>query len=133
MNETEAIDADLIERLRARGQRVTSQRLVINRMLRARDQHVTAEEVLGAVGLSGIPEQYGGLDAEHAWKLHARRMALAREELGSVESERTDSDANPAVAGLRDRNLLDLEHFGAARPMDADCLHLRSSLLLVPR
>lgn len=48
-NETEAIDADLIERLRARGQRVTSQRLVINRMLRARDQHVTAEEVLGAV------------------------------------------------------------------------------------
>ena len=48
-NETEAIDADLIERLRARGQRVTSQRLVINRMLRQRDQHVTAEEVLGAV------------------------------------------------------------------------------------
>jgi Fe2+ or Zn2+ uptake regulation protein len=47
--ETEAIDADLIERLRARGQRVTSQRLVINRMLRSRDQHVTAEEVLGAV------------------------------------------------------------------------------------
>jgi Fur family ferric uptake transcriptional regulator/Fur family peroxide stress response transcriptional regulator len=43
---TEAIDADLIERLRARGQRVTSQRLVINRMLRERDQHVTAEEVL---------------------------------------------------------------------------------------
>ena len=48
-NETEAVDADLIERLRARGQRVTSQRLVINRMLRKRDQHVTAEEVLGAV------------------------------------------------------------------------------------
>lgn len=45
----EAVDTDLIERLRARGQRVTSQRLVINRMLRARDQHVTAEEVLGAV------------------------------------------------------------------------------------
>lgn len=47
--DTEAVDRDLIERLRARGQRVTSQRLVINRMLRARDQHVTAEEVLGAV------------------------------------------------------------------------------------
>lgn len=45
----EAVDRDLIERLRARGQRVTSQRLVINRMLRSRDQHVTAEEVLGAV------------------------------------------------------------------------------------
>jgi Fur family ferric uptake transcriptional regulator/Fur family peroxide stress response transcriptional regulator len=46
---TEAVDNDLIERLRARGQRVTSQRLVINRMLRERDQHVTAEEVLSAV------------------------------------------------------------------------------------
>ncbi|ADB51696.1 Fur family transcriptional regulator [Conexibacter woesei] len=45
----ESVDNDLIERLRARGQRVTSQRLVINRMLRSRDQHVTAEEVLGAV------------------------------------------------------------------------------------
>jgi Fur family ferric uptake transcriptional regulator/Fur family peroxide stress response transcriptional regulator len=47
--DNDAIDADLVERLRARGQRVTSQRLVINRMLRSRDQHVTAEEVLGAV------------------------------------------------------------------------------------
>lgn len=47
--DNEVIDADLVERLRARGQRVTSQRLVINRMLRSRDQHVTAEEVLGAV------------------------------------------------------------------------------------
>lgn len=45
----ESVDDDLIDRLRARGQRVTSQRLVINRMLRSRDQHVTAEEVLGAV------------------------------------------------------------------------------------
>jgi Fe2+ or Zn2+ uptake regulation protein len=49
MSDTDAIDADLVERLRARGQRVTSQRLVINRMLQSRDQHVTAEEVLGAV------------------------------------------------------------------------------------
>jgi len=48
-SDVEAVDNDLIERLRARGQRVTSQRLVINRMLRERDQHVTAEEVLGAV------------------------------------------------------------------------------------
>lgn len=49
MSPTEVIDAELTELLRARGQRVTSQRLVINRMLRSRDQHVTAEEVLGAV------------------------------------------------------------------------------------
>lgn len=49
MSATDAIDAELTELLRARGQRVTSQRLVINRMLRSRDQHVTAEEVLGAV------------------------------------------------------------------------------------
>jgi Fe2+ or Zn2+ uptake regulation protein len=49
MSAVESIDAELTELLRARGQRVTSQRLVINRMLRSRDQHVTAEEVLGAV------------------------------------------------------------------------------------
>jgi Fur family ferric uptake transcriptional regulator/Fur family peroxide stress response transcriptional regulator len=47
--DVETLDRDLIERLRARGQRVTSQRLVINRMLREQERHVTAEEVLTAV------------------------------------------------------------------------------------
>jgi Fe2+ or Zn2+ uptake regulation protein len=61
-----AIDRDLAERLRARGQRVTSQRLVINRVLHARDQHVTAEEVLGTVSetLPGtsLPTVYATLE-----------------------------------------------------------------------
>src|SRR4051794_12383072 len=42
-------DKPLIDALRARGQRVTPQRLVINRTIRARDQHVSAEQVLEAV------------------------------------------------------------------------------------
>jgi Fur family ferric uptake transcriptional regulator/Fur family peroxide stress response transcriptional regulator len=66
VTETEAIDRDLIERLRARGQRVTSQRLVINRMLRARDQHVTAEEVLTSVSQTlpgtSLPTVYATLE-----------------------------------------------------------------------
>src|SRR4051794_41969362 len=35
--------------LRERGQRVTPQRLVINRLLRERDRHVSADELLDAV------------------------------------------------------------------------------------
>jgi Fe2+ or Zn2+ uptake regulation protein len=66
MPSASAIDRDLTERLRARGQRVTSQRLVINRVLHARDQHVTAEEVLGAVSdtLPGtsLPTVYATLE-----------------------------------------------------------------------
>jgi Fe2+ or Zn2+ uptake regulation protein len=40
---------DLIELLRARGQRVTSQRLVILRELRRRGRHASAEEIYSAV------------------------------------------------------------------------------------
>jgi Fe2+ or Zn2+ uptake regulation protein len=63
---TDALDRDLISRLRARGQRVTSQRLVINRMLRARNRHVTAEDVHGAVSASlpgtSLPTVYATLE-----------------------------------------------------------------------
>lgn len=66
MSDTSTIDRELSERLRARGQRVTSQRLVINRVLRARDQHVTADEVLHAVNptLPGtsLPTVYATLE-----------------------------------------------------------------------
>lgn len=44
-----AIDTELIDALRARGQRVTPQRLVINRTVHDLGRHVSAEEVLGAV------------------------------------------------------------------------------------
>src|SRR3954453_4150707 len=43
------IDSRLATVLRDRGQRVTPQRLVINRALRELDRHVTAEEVLASV------------------------------------------------------------------------------------
>src|SRR3954454_12374616 len=41
-------DEGLAEALRARGQRVTSQRLILHRMLRELDRHATAEELLRA-------------------------------------------------------------------------------------
>jgi Fe2+ or Zn2+ uptake regulation protein len=57
---------DLIELLHARGQRVTSQRLVILRELRRRQRHATAEELHRAVhdelpGIS-IPTVYATLE-----------------------------------------------------------------------
>lgn len=42
-------DQELSAALHGRGQRVTPQRLVINRALRELDRHVTAEEVLASV------------------------------------------------------------------------------------
>lgn len=45
----QTVDTPLIEALRARGQRVTSQRVLMHRALRERDRHVTAEEMLDAV------------------------------------------------------------------------------------
>ncbi len=61
-----AADRQLVERLRARGQRVTSQRLVINRALQRRQHHLSADEVRTAVAdaLPGLamPTVYATLD-----------------------------------------------------------------------
>src|SRR5947208_1964087 len=46
---TETLDRELTELLRRRGQRVTAQRLMLHRVLRRRDAHVTAEEAMRAV------------------------------------------------------------------------------------
>ena len=46
--DTPRTDADLSAALRARGQRVTSQRLILHRALRELDRHATAEELLRA-------------------------------------------------------------------------------------
>jgi Fe2+ or Zn2+ uptake regulation protein len=59
-------DKQLVVALRRRGQRVTSQRLVIHRALLELDRHVTAEQVLDAVrprlpGVS-LPTVYATLD-----------------------------------------------------------------------
>jgi Fe2+ or Zn2+ uptake regulation protein len=63
---TETQERDLVELLRSRGQRVTSQRLVILRELRRRRQHATAEEIHRAVleDLPGVstPTVYAALD-----------------------------------------------------------------------
>jgi Fe2+ or Zn2+ uptake regulation protein len=61
-----SLDSQLANLLRARGQRVTPQRLVIHRVVRERAQHVTADEVLEAVGsqLPGVslPTIYATLE-----------------------------------------------------------------------
>jgi Fe2+ or Zn2+ uptake regulation protein len=63
---TTADEERLVAALRDRGQRVTSQRLVIHRLLRELDRHVTAEEVLRRAseqlpGMS-LPTVYATLD-----------------------------------------------------------------------
>jgi Fur family ferric uptake transcriptional regulator/Fur family peroxide stress response transcriptional regulator len=66
LNGETAAQLDLVELLHSRGQRVTSQRLVILRELRRRRQHATAEEIHRSVheelpGIS-IPTIYATLD-----------------------------------------------------------------------
>lgn len=46
---SDTLDRDLAAALRARGQRVTPQRLLIHRALRELDRHVTAEQLIDAV------------------------------------------------------------------------------------
>jgi Fe2+ or Zn2+ uptake regulation protein len=62
----DATDQPLIDLLRSRGHRVTPQRLVIHRLLRRRDSHLTADQVREAVthDLPGTsaPTVYATLD-----------------------------------------------------------------------
>jgi Fe2+ or Zn2+ uptake regulation protein len=59
-------DADLAELLRDRGLRATSQRVVMHRLLRDHDRHVSAEELLSEAGeqLPGVslPTVYATLE-----------------------------------------------------------------------
>jgi Fe2+ or Zn2+ uptake regulation protein len=59
-------DAELAERLRERGLRATSQRVVMHRLLRDRNRHVSAEELLSEAGelLPGVslPTVYATLE-----------------------------------------------------------------------
>jgi Fe2+ or Zn2+ uptake regulation protein len=63
---TPTTDAELAAALRDRGLRATSQRLVMHRLLRERDRHVTAEELLAEAGeaLPGVslPTVYSTLE-----------------------------------------------------------------------
>ena len=57
---------DLVTALRARGMRVTPQRVIVHRALRELDRHVTADELLDAVGDRlpnvSLPTIYATLD-----------------------------------------------------------------------
>jgi Fe2+ or Zn2+ uptake regulation protein len=59
-------DAELVELLRERGLRATSQRVVMHRLLRDRDRHLSAEELLSEAGerLPGVslPTVYATLE-----------------------------------------------------------------------
>src|SRR5438552_2456474 len=77
---SDVIDIGFAEALRGRGQRVTSQRVVLLRVLRELNRHVTAEEVLRAAapslpGLS-LPTVYATLELFEELGL-VRRLNLA--------------------------------------------------------
>jgi Fe2+ or Zn2+ uptake regulation protein len=139
----------LIAALRARGQRVTSQRLVIGRILRELDRHVTAEEVLRRAGerLPGVslPTVYATLDLLADLGV-ARRVSVGGPVLydprtedhahlrcrvcGSVEDLGLTLDAAPALAAARAAGFLPdtaevvvegtCARCAAARPIDSD-------------
>jgi Fe2+ or Zn2+ uptake regulation protein len=117
---TAETDERLVAALRARGQRVTSQRLIIHRLLQELDRHVTAEEVLRRAseqlpGMS-LPTVYATLDllAELG---EARRVSVGGPVLydprtedhahlrcrtcGRVEDLAIGVDAAPALAAAR--------------------------------
>jgi Fe2+ or Zn2+ uptake regulation protein len=85
----ETLDRQLTKLLHDRGQRVTPQRLMLHRVLREADRHVTAEEMLGEVGgkLPGVslPTVYSALELF--------------EELGLVR--RVATEAGPALFDSR--------------------------------
>jgi Fe2+ or Zn2+ uptake regulation protein len=115
-----AAEERLVAALRERGQRVTSQRLVIGRLLRELDRHVTAEEVLRRAGerLPGmsLPTVYATLDLLADLGL-ARRVSVGGPVLydprtedhahlrcrrcGSVEDLELAVDAAPALRAAR--------------------------------
>jgi Fe2+ or Zn2+ uptake regulation protein len=115
-----AAEERLVTALRERGQRVTSQRLIIHRLLRELDRHVTAEEVLRRAseqlpGMS-LPTVYATLDllAELG---EARRVSVGGPVLydprtedhahlrcracGRVEDLEIPMDAAPALRAAR--------------------------------
>jgi Fe2+ or Zn2+ uptake regulation protein len=62
----EILDQELTNLLRSRGHRVTPQRLVLHRVLRSRDRHLTAEEAMRELGQQlpnvSVPTVYATLE-----------------------------------------------------------------------
>jgi Fe2+ or Zn2+ uptake regulation protein len=111
-------DTPLVEALRARGQRVTPQRLVIHRMLREQNRHMSADEVLTAVEERlpnvSLPTVYSTLELLEGLGL-VRRVGeiggrvlfdsrldehhhAACSRCGRIEDIEADVNAEPAVA-----------------------------------
>ena len=115
-----ASDAELAAHLRARGQRATTQRLVLHRILRELDRHVTAEEVQQAaeerLPALSLPTVYATLDLLAELGL-ARRVSvggpvlydprsdehahLSCRRCGRVEDLDDPLDRGPALAAAR--------------------------------
>lgn len=123
MSSAAAHDDELVRVLHQRGQRVTSQRIVVHRALRELDRHVTAEEVHSAVaerlpGLS-LPTIYSTLDLfeelgivrrigrEQGAILFEPRMRdhhhAACRSCGRIDDVEADLDAAPALRAARRR------------------------------
>jgi Fe2+ or Zn2+ uptake regulation protein len=75
----EILDRELTNLLRSRGQRVTPQRLVLHRVLRSRDRHLTAEEAMRELGQQlpnvSVPTVYATLELFEELGL-IRRVAM---------------------------------------------------------
>ena len=88
MQEAETV---LVRRLRERGQRVTSQRIVIHRSLRELDRHVSAEQVLGEVRDRlpnvSLPTVYATLELFRELGI-VRRLGVAGSALYDPRAER---------------------------------------------
>jgi Fe2+ or Zn2+ uptake regulation protein len=120
-------DTQLIEALRARGQRVTPQRLVIHRILRERNRHVSAEELLGAVEERlpnvSLPTVYSTLELLQGLGLVRRVGSVAGRvlydsrlddhhhavcsECGRIEDIDAPLDASAAIAAARAEGFAD--------------------------
>jgi Fe2+ or Zn2+ uptake regulation protein len=137
-------DADLSAALRARGQRVTSQRLVIHRALRELERHVTAEELLAAVADRlpnvSLPTVYATLDLLErlgaARRINAGGGALLYEaggaehqhfvceRCGRVEDLHAGIDARAALQAARNRGFEPQRADLLVRGLCAECAPL---------
>jgi Fe2+ or Zn2+ uptake regulation protein len=128
---------DLRAALRARGMRVTPQRLAVHGALHALGRHATAEEVLdrvhGTVPGVSLPTVYAALellaDLGLAARVHAGRAVrydpraeahhhLVCTSCGAVEDLDADVELGPAVAAARD---LGADAYGAEITVRGRC------------
>jgi Fe2+ or Zn2+ uptake regulation protein len=141
MTVTNGDPADLAQLLRARGQRVTSQRLVILRELRRHGRHATAEEVRRAVSTvlpgTSAPTIYATLDllvdlgfarrvaTESGAQLYDARLEPHQHAVcrgcGRVEDVDGPLDASSVLGAAAERGFKDLSAELVLHGLCADC------------